>query len=600
MVLVKKCNAFGIKMKFNVSLKDLKKLISFLCDSGEDDWQELSSSRYQFKRQGGGTLNFNSITNDLALSVGNANIKSEQKKDGTIVESKFEKSSISDASTSEYSEEKSASKAQNCEGSELVIALVGALGTNLDQIVSILKEKLPAFNYICEEIKISKDIIEEITGDKNSDDNFTRISSLMDSGNEIRKKAKDCAVLAKAAAAKINSLRKDGQEPCSRHAFIINSLKNPSEVQALREIYSNGIFLIGVYSDFNRRLHYLTKNKRIGESDAEKLMKRDSEESEEFGQHTAKTFHLADFFVSFDGSQDKLQNDLWRIIDLLFGQPYITPTFDEFAMFMAFSASLRSADLSRQVGAVLTKNKNIISTGANDVPKAGGGLYWAEYNDKGIEIIDVDNGRDYKRGYDSNAKEKENIIDEIIQSVSNDQKEEIKACLSNSRIKDITEYGRVVHAEMEAILGSSRTGVSTVDTDLYCTTFPCHNCAKHIIASGIKRVIFVEPYPKSKAFDFHRDSIASANQEGVSFEPFVGVGPRSFFNLFSTKLGSGFPVKRKNYDGKVINWDESIATLRMKMIPSSYIERESIVASELYSYINFLKNEWGLSNETSK
>ncbi|MDN3612645.1 hypothetical protein QWZ16_23945 [Vibrio ostreicida] len=26
--------------------------------------------------------------------------------------------------------------------------------------------------------------------------------------------------------------------------------------------------------------------------------------------------------------------------------------------------------------------------------------------------------------------------------------------------------------------------------------FPCHNCAKHIVASGIKRVVYVEPYPK--------------------------------------------------------------------------------------------------------
>lgn len=250
-------------------------------------------------------------------------------------------------------------------------------------------------------------------------------------------------------------------------------------------------------------------------------------------------------------------------------------------MFMAFSASLRSADLSRQVGAVLTKNKNIISTGANDVPRAGGGLYWAEYNDNCTEIVDANNGRDYKRRYDSNAKEKENIIDEIIQSVPDDQKHEIGVCLSNSRIKDITEYGRVVHAEMEAILGSSRTGVSTVDTDLYCTTFPCHNCAKHIIASGIKRVIFVEPYPKSKAFDFHDDSISSDPQKGVSFEPFVGVGPRSFYNLFSTKLGSGYPIKRKDDNGSIVSWDESNATLRMKMIPSSYIERESIVAYEL-------------------
>ena len=60
------------------------------------------------------------------------------------------------------------------------------------------------------------------------------------------------------------------------------------------------------------------------------------------------------------------------MVDLWFGNPFITPTFDEHAMFLAFSAALRSADLSRQVGAVITKDSQILSAGANDCPKAGG------------------------------------------------------------------------------------------------------------------------------------------------------------------------------------------------------------------------------------
>ncbi|MBF4222540.1 cytidine deaminase, partial [Vibrio anguillarum] len=129
----------------------------------------------------------------------------------------------------------------------------------------------------------------------------------------------------------------------------------------------------------------------------------------------------------------------------------VTPTFDEFAMFMAFSSSLRSADLSRQVGAVMTKNKNIIATGANDIPQAGGGLYWPEYDSKGERIVDKEGGRDWKRGYDSNAHEKKMIINDILDTLPDDEhKEPLRKLLSTSRIKDITEYGRVVHAEMEA------------------------------------------------------------------------------------------------------------------------------------------------------
>jgi deoxycytidylate deaminase len=72
---------------------------------------------------------------------------------------------------------------------------------------------------------------------------------------------------------------------------------------------------------------------------------------------------------------------------------------------------------------------------------------------------------------------------------------------------DITEFGRPVHAEMEAILSCARIGISPKMGTLYCTTFPCHNCAKHIVAAGIKRVVYVEPYPKSKAEKLHSDSL---------------------------------------------------------------------------------------------
>ncbi|MCB2462707.1 hypothetical protein KQ705_15750, partial [Listeria monocytogenes] len=78
----------------------------------------------------------------------------------------------------------------------------------------------------------------------------------------------------------------------------------------------------------------------------------------------------------------------------------------------------------------------------------------------------------------------------------------------------------------------------------YCTTFPCHNCAKPILAAGITRVVYVEPYPKSRALEFHSESIHLKSQldekhdeKLVAFEPFIGVGPRRFLDLFSMNLG---------------------------------------------------------------
>ena len=72
---------------------------------------------------------------------------------------------------------------------------------------------------------------------------------------------------------------------------------------------------------------------------------------------------------------------------------------------------------------------------------------------------------------------------------------------------DLLEFGRIIHAEMSAISDAARKGVAIQGATLYSTTFPCHLCAKHIVASGIKRVVYLEPYPKSYANALHGDSI---------------------------------------------------------------------------------------------
>jgi len=473
--------------------------------------------------------------------------------------------------------------------SELVIALVGAVGTDLSSIISVIKERLKTFNYKTEEIEISKQIISQFK-EIPPEPHFDRVDTLMTEGNNIRKETGDNSILAKLAAAKINALRQKNEKgdllPIPRKAFIIRSLKHPEEVAALRTIYQNGFFLIGVHASSEIRYDYLHRHKNVPEDKVAALFKRDVDELEKHGQHTRDTYHLSDFFVDFGENRLKFDKDVWRLIDLIFGKPFVTPTFDEFAMFMAFSASLRSADLSRQVGAVVTRDHAIVSTGANDVPKYGGGLYWPDYYGEN-EIHDIKDGRDYVRKGDTNVIEKNDIIADILSKIDPVDQPKIREILVNSKLKNITEYGRVVHAEMEALLSCARGHIATTGAHIYCTTFPCHNCAKHIIAAGIKKVIYVEPYPKSKALDFHDDSITLTNQEEkVNFQPFVGVGPRSFFNLFSVNLGSGYEISRKDKEGKPDIWLENNARLRMQMLPTSYIERESITTSTIHPLLD--------------
>ncbi|WP_339539170.1 anti-phage dCTP deaminase [Pseudomonas sp. RA_15y_Pfl2_54] len=588
-------------MRFDGEFDELKIKLLSLQNAGE--WRTVNQNQHQFRANNRGIMNWYPSTGNITFQ-GDQN-SSEQLK--SLIEDLLNHQAHEEISEpGEITTETEAAVAElsadsqgpdtyflddSYSDSELVIGLVGTIGTNLAEVAGLIEERLLKFNYTADRIKISTDIISNLGNPSPSSDEYGRITAYMEEGNNLRKNSKDNSILALGAAARINLLRKE-QEAFRRKSFIINSLKNPAEVQRLRKIYSNGFFLIGVHADHTRRHNYLTKDKSISEEQASKLIDRDADERDDYGQHTRDTYHLSDFFINYNGNSDSLKKQIWRVFDLLFGKPYITPTFDEYAMFMAFSASLRSADLSRQVGAVLTKDKCIVSTGANDVPKAHGGLYWPEIDESTQEIVDAKDGRDYMKGEDSNATQKRLIIDSILKVIPMEYREELRPLIKKSKIKDITEYGRVVHAEMEALLSSARLGISTSGSDLYCTTFPCHNCAKHIVASGIKRVIYVEPYPKSKALDFHSDSISLNQQsDNVVFAPFIGVGPRSFFNLFSTNLGSGYPVIRKSDDGQSLDWSEHDAKLRTQMLPCSYIERETIAANLLSKYLEGSQND---------
>ncbi|GAB4531397.1 MAG: hypothetical protein Tsb0020_47700 [Haliangiales bacterium] len=394
----------------------------------------------------------------------------------------------------------------------------------------------------------------------------------MDAGNDIRRATRP-DILALAALNDIDQARGHDKQPVARTAYVFRTLKNPAEVRTLRTVYGAGFFLVGIFATEEERIKYLTEDKSVPHEEAKELIERDQGEEDANGQQTRDTFLLADAFV-------RTKQDLWRVLELLFGAPYVSPSADEYGMFLAYSASLRSVDLSRQVGAVvMSPTREVLGTGCNDVPAPGGGLYWED---------DSKDKRDFQRGEDYNAARRRRIVIDVARRLSGavGSDEEIyaaaRAKLKGSPLLDMTEYGRPVHAEMEALLSAARVGVSVRGATLFTTTYPCHNCAKHIVAAGIARVVYVEPYPKSLARVLYGDSIQfvsdglDTREESLRFEPFVGIGPRRFFDLFSLKLGSGYPGKRK-VDGAAVDWEgnKKTADLRVPMQPLSYLEREA-------------------------
>jgi deoxycytidylate deaminase len=470
---------------------------------------------------------------------------------------------------------------------ELIFGLVAPVGVDLDTISTKLENLIQQYNYSTKKIHLSKLAEDYNTQETTFSNALDKIHAGMQNGSRLRQLSERDDFFAILTTNEIYNSRVN--KNTNRNAFIVRSFKRPEEIDTMRRIYGCGFYLLGITSSKETRTQYLKTSLDIkNQTDVEDLIDRDYSEKHEHGQRTRDAFQLADVFINLDNHD--LDSTLSRFIDLIFGSPNITPTAEEHSMFMAYMSAIRSGDLSRQVGAVITsENNDIISTGANDVQKFGGGQYWPG----------IDDNRDHTIRYDANEKKRDEIILNVLKAIEGDDSSDEtesnkitrgKKLLKNTGILDLTEYGRAVHAEMDAILTSARNGVAIQNATLYTTTFPCHNCAKHIVAAGIKTVKFIEPYPKSYATILHSDSIdvltSSKNinqpQTKVYFEPFVGVGPRRYMEFFSMSLSSGRKIKRKK-DGDVIEWHRGNHPPRAPLHVISYIDKEE-------KYSNFFKD----------
>jgi deoxycytidylate deaminase len=101
---------------------------------------------------------------------------------------------------------------------------------------------------------------------------------------------------------------------------------------------------------------------------------------------------------------------------------------------------------------------------------------------------------------------------------------------------------------MHALINAGNSdGTQIKGGKLFVTTYPCHSCARHIVAAGISEVYFLEPYRKSLQQNFMQMRSLSAKMlDKVRLMPFDGVAPR-FLKFFSMREGG-----RKDKSGKMI------------------------------------------------
>lgn len=464
---------------------------------------------------------------------------------------------------------------------EIIIGLCGPIGSDIHfiakQLSNLMEEK---FAYECKVIRLSDFIKEQKkileTGFSSK---YDYLNALISAGNKLREENGN-SILAALAINEIavqRELFKKQQGASSfqtqRVCYIIDSIKNSDELDLFRKIYTDLFYSIGVFSNLDIRENNLAK-KNLKKDEVYRLIDRDSGEEVNFGQKVSKTFVQCDFFLRIEQSTSaRITESLSRYLNLIFNSEIISPSENETAMYLAAAAAGNSACLSRQVGAsIVNSNGDVISVGWNDVPKASGGLY--KYTEKyplgenDYRCINLEGGKCF------NDEEKEfiraTLVDELVKEnlIKSEDREHADEVIKKSRIKELIEFSRAVHAEMHAlIIASQNSGKDVINGKLYCTTYPCHNCARHIIAAGIREVYYIEPYRKSLAIKLHGDSMTeSENETGkVKVLLYSGVSPKRYLEFFKM-----VPESRK-YDGHKKLVDKRRATpkttLSLQAIP---------------------------------
>lgn len=144
------------------------------------------------------------------------------------------------------------------------------------------------------------------------------------------------------------------------------------------------------------------------------------------------------------------------------------PSWDDYFLKLTELVATRSTCLRRKIGAILVREKHILSTGYNGAPQ---GL---------PHCLDIGCLRE-QEGVPSGQRH---------------------------------EMCRAIHAEQNAIIQAARHGVNIVGSTLYCTTQPCVICTKMLINSGVKRILYRDGYPD----DLSMEMLKQAGVEVIKVE----------------------------------------------------------------------------------
>jgi len=406
----------------------------------------------------------------------------------------------------------------------LVIGLTGPFGSGCGEMRRALESlKFHAF-------KISDDIREELRNtnkliEKGKPD-WRKV--LQDHGNKRRKEDRGYwvnRVVERITAANIGDDK-----------VVIDGFRNFQEVQEIRKIYPH-FFLVAICAEKNERWQRVKDDYEGRYNEFERDDRRDRSEDFDWGQSVQKCVDDADyvyynnenFFVYPQGNEEPnsdkigrtLQKQAEEFVPLMQGVDGCRgPNPEEVQMAAAYAQSNSSKCWKRHVGAVITIKQDSkefpISMGFNENPPRVPTCFDLQVCCKDEDMTAKLKARGQSIYCPSCGKHHKDLCEPWLCKCG----ENLKEYLYPNRNMELCT---AVHAEERAIL--SLGGRSAKDGRLYATTFPCFQCARLILDTGIGEIVYVEAYPMKETTEF-------LQKNGVVVKPFTGFTARAFFRVF--------------------------------------------------------------------
>lgn len=225
----------------------------------------------------------------------------------------------------------------------------------------------------------------------------------------------------------------------------------------------------------------------------------------------------------------------------------VDPDRFEHAMLMASTSSWRAVGLTGRVGcAILDPVGDVIALGANEVPSAGGGQYWVDSVDDARQRPgDDDPARsakrelvaavlDYAHYHGADIDDVDCLADGFLGFLDGELGQP-GLPQTHAAVRSLESLGRVVHAELAALVVASRHTASCVGADVVVTQPPCRQCLRQLIVSGVRSVRYLGEGALG-AYLFHADAISASSDNGLRVQviPHTGFTPRGIRRVMAT------------------------------------------------------------------